>query len=148
MSSQPVLDEFIQLYQTLNAEVLSRANSLDLLARVYDEKIEFIDPFHRIQGIKTLHQYFVDLYENVTHIDFVFAEPVCQDAAVFIPWEMTYQHPKLKSSQPISVAGGTHLIISNDRIIHHQDYMDAGAMLYEHVPVLGWAISKLKERMQ
>ena len=35
----------------------------------------------------------------------------------------------------------------DDKIIVHQDFFDGGAMLYEHLPVMGWAIRKLKERM-
>jgi len=35
----------------------------------------------------------------------------------------------------------------DNRVIRHHDLFDAGAMLYEHLPVMGWAIHKVKERL-
>ncbi len=34
-----------------------------------------------------------------------------------------------------------------DKVYRHRDYFDAGAMLYEHLPVLGRVVSWLKRRV-
>ena len=34
-----------------------------------------------------------------------------------------------------------------DRVHFHQDYFDAGALLYEHLPLMGGAIRWLKGRL-
>ena len=63
-------------------------------------------------------------------------------------WTMTYRHPKLhKGKQDIRVEGVSLLQWKDGKIIRHQDIFDAGTMLYEHIPVLGWMIKKLKERL-
>jgi hypothetical protein len=42
---------------------------------------------------------------------------------------------------------GVTLIRFTDRIYYHEDFFDLGAMLYQHVPVLGSVIRYLNNRM-
>lgn len=35
----------------------------------------------------------------------------------------------------------------DSRITHHEDFYDMGAMIYQHVPVLGWAVKKINSRL-
>jgi hypothetical protein len=35
----------------------------------------------------------------------------------------------------------------NGKIYYHRDYFDMGAMLYEHLPLLGRIIQRLKHRL-
>ena len=53
---------------------------------------------------------------------------------------------KLCCGKPISVQGTSHIRFT-DKVYFHQDYFDGGALLYEHVPVLGSIIQQLKKRM-
>ena len=39
------------------------------------------------------------------------------------------------------------LVMWHDKVYRHRDYFDAGALLYEHVPLLGRVIRWLKRRM-
>ena len=48
--------------------------------------------------------------------------------------------------QPITLQGCSCLHW-RDRVHFHQDYFDAGALLYEHLPVMGTAIRWLKGRL-
>ncbi len=61
---------------------------------------------------------------------------------------MTYSHPKLRAGEKIQVMGNSLLRFDQNRVYFHRDYVDMGAMLYEHVPLLGAAIRYLKRRMQ
>jgi hypothetical protein len=49
--------------------------------------------------------------------------------------------------QPVVVPGMTYLRFA-DRISYQRDHFDAGALVYEHVPLLGWLIRLLKRRLQ
>ena len=143
---------FQELYHKLNREQVNR----DILASVYDEKIQFRDPFHQINGLESLTHYFINMYENVEHIEFEFGHSWLDSVdanthtktSAFIRWQMRYQHPRINSGKTVQVDGGSELIWHNDKIIQHQDFFDGGQMLYEHLPLMGWAIRKLKERMQ
>jgi hypothetical protein len=59
---------------------------------------------------------------------------------------MDYAHPRLRGGAIITVRGMTHLLFTN-KIYYHEDSYDLGALLYEHIPVLGLATRQLKTRM-
>jgi hypothetical protein len=60
---------------------------------------------------------------------------------------MTYRHPRLKQGEPILVQGCSHLLWTDDKVFQHRDFFDAGALLYEHLPVMGRMIRWLKGRL-
>ena len=142
--NQDAVTAFQQLYQQLNRDTVSKT----LLAQVYGDAIHFQDPFHQIYGLQALTDYFVSLYENVEYIEFDFGHCWYEDNHAFIRWQMHYRHPRINGGNTVSVDGGSELIWQDNRIIQHRDFFDAGQMLYEKLPLIGWLIRKLKERMQ
>jgi hypothetical protein len=38
--------------------------------------------------------------------------------------------------------------VGNDRVVLQRDYYDAGEMIYEHLPLLGWAVRSVKRRVR
>ncbi|GIU04308.1 nuclear transport factor 2 family protein [Shewanella morhuae] len=135
----PLVDNFIELYQALNK------NNLHLLGQVYGDDIIFTDPMHQISGLELLTQYFAKLYENVQHIQFEIKEVQQSDSQASLFWQMQYRHPKLNRGQLIRVDGMSQLKF-NDKIYFHRDYFDLGQMLYEQVPCVGGVIRLLKTR--
>jgi ketosteroid isomerase-like protein len=137
-----IIDAFIDMYQKLNKDNLS------MLAQVYRDDIRFQDPMHHVEGIEALTDYFANMYQNVTHIEFDIKEVVIsadkQQAALY--WTMSYSHPKLSKGQLINVEGMSQLKFSA-KIFAHRDYFDLGQMLYEQVPFLGGLIGLLKNRV-
>lgn len=143
MANKRLVENFKQLYQELNRETLS----IQLLARVYDSDIVFEDCFHQVKGLDSLSDYFDNLYQNVSYIDFNFEDDWFNEQGAMLSWTMSYQHPKLNAGQIIKVQGASRLSFVNGLVIHHRDYFDAGALLYEHVPLLKRIIRMLKNRM-
>jgi len=137
-------ERFQALYHGLNRDTISR----NLLSTCYADNIVFCDPFHEVKGISALTDYFIGMYSNVNHIDFIFTSNWHQDERSMLRWTMNFRHPRLRNGELISIEGCSELRWEKDRIVYHRDFFDAGAMLYEHLPVFGWAIRKLKERMQ
>lgn len=148
------VQKFQDLYHSLKRDHVSQA----LLADVYADSILFRDPFHQVHGLDALTHYFINMYENVEHIEFTFGHSWLDSVdantntnpqtSAFIRWQMRYQHPRINSGKVVLVDGGSELIWHDNKIIQHQDFFDGGQMLYEHLPLMGWAIRKLKERMQ
>ncbi len=68
------------------------------------------------------------------------------DGEGYLRWTMTYRHPRLRGGAPIRVDGCSHLLWW-DKVYQHRDYFDAGALLYEHLPLMGGAIAWLKRRL-
>jgi hypothetical protein len=96
-------------------------DNLQSLGELYSDDIHFTDPLHEVQGLAQLRDYFGELYANVSELRFDFhGFDQIGDCEGYLRWVMSYRH---------------------------RDYFDAGALLYEHLPVLGRVIAWLKRRM-
>lgn len=136
------MKEFLEIYQKLNAE------NLDLLGRIYTPEIHFIDPAHEIRGLPQLEVYFKALYANITQIHFDFLPPFSNETEGYVQWQMTFSHPRLNGGESITVPGTSFVKFDIDgKVFFHRDYFDLGAMVYQHVPVLGSLVSYINERL-
>ncbi|MHC8328880.1 nuclear transport factor 2 family protein [Pseudomonas sp. LB3P93] len=122
-------------------------DNLQRLGELYTEDVRFTDPLHEVQGLGQLRNYFAELYANVSELRFDFhGFDQTGEGEGYLRWVMSYRHPRLSGGQLIRVDGCSHLRW-RDKVYCHRDYFDAGALLYEHLPVLGRAIAWLKRRM-
>ncbi|MDN7124195.1 nuclear transport factor 2 family protein [Pseudidiomarina terrestris] len=121
--------------------------NIDKLDELYHEDVTFIDPIHQVHGLDDLKSYFKGTMEGVEQCHFAFTEYAENGAHVFVNWQMRLCHPKLGGGEEIVVPGVSHLEFKDDKIIQQRDYYDLGAMIYEHVSLLGYVIHKIKERM-
>ncbi|HRC43713.1 MAG TPA: nuclear transport factor 2 family protein [Nitrospira sp.] len=137
---QPVVERFTQTYGQLSAR------SLGLLSDLYSDDIEFQDPFHRIAGLPALRQYLAALYAHVESCSFKFEEGVTQGNESVLMWSMFLKHPRLNGGAVVTVPGSTHIRF-RDKVSYHRDYFDAGAMLYEQLPLIGRVIRIIKRRV-
>lgn len=136
------LDDFFKAYQALSVE------NLDLLNDLYAVDVVFSDPAHTIAGLESLKNYFAGMYENISEIYFEFTNSMTKGNEAFVRWQMRFVHPKLKKGAPVTVPGVTWLQFNDSgKVSRHHDYFDLGAMLYEHIPVLGTVIRNLKKRL-
>ncbi len=136
------LSRFCDFYSSPNA------TNVELMAEVYDDKVRFEDPAHQVDGLTSLQAYFQNMYANLNECQF-FIESVAEhgeENTAFIKWRMEYSHPKIRSGNVISVPGVTYVEYGG-KITYHRDYFDLGAMLYEHIPGVGYILKKIKQRM-
>ena len=139
-SPSPLL-AFKQYYQTFDKR------SFDELDEIYGEDIIFTDPIHVIHGRKALKAYFGKMCGKLTECHFDFVDEVIMGSTACFKWQMHYRHPSIKNNQPLKLIGASHISFS-DKIDSHEDFYDMGAMLYEHLPVMGGAIRMIKSRIQ
>lgn len=121
---------------------------LDLLDTLYHPDIRFTDPAHTVDGLPALKQYFASMYDNVRFVRFTFDTRMQSGDQAFVTWTMEMSHPRLAKGRPVTVNGCSHLVFASDgRVIRHRDYFDLGAMIYEHLPLLGGLITTIKKRL-
>lgn len=137
MSTPDPVAAFQALYQRLDRD------NLDLLDTVYHPDVEFEDPLHRIHGLAELREYFRRLYANVESIGFVFHDRFASADAAMMTWTMELRHRRLGE---VSLPGASHIRYGR-LITAHRDYFDAGAMLYERLPVLGPLVRAVRRRV-
>lgn len=134
------VENFKAIYQTFDSNTLLR------LPWVYSPDIAFRDPVHQLQGLAALKDYFEGFCKPDTQCSFVFLNQLVSSEQAFFQWQMHYRHPDLKQGAPLRLNGGS-LIKFNSQIYYHEDFYDMGAMIYQHIPLLGWAVKKINARL-
>ncbi len=134
------LQNFIDVYSELGK------NNLTSLESVYHPNVTFIDPLHQVEGFPSLLESFQRSYQNIHECDFVIDNVFEAEQQAAVYWTMTFTHKNLNGSNPVTVIGHSHLRAFQQKVVFHQDYLDVGAMLYEHVPVVGLLIKSIKNR--
>lgn len=142
MRQAPDLEAFCAFFNKLDKSCTEK------LYKVYTRDVDFIDPLHRIRGREALQAYFLALYDNVTSCRFTFHETLLRHDTAFVTWTMHLVHPRLDGGREVEVEGCSHLCFAEDgRVARHRDYFDAGALLYERLPLLGGAIRLVKRQL-
>lgn len=131
-----------ELFNAMNRE------TTHLVVDLYEADVRFVDPFHRIDGREALREYYAKMYAGVRAIRFDFSDETLGADDLVLYWTMTYRHARLRGGREISLEGCSRLVYGGTgRIALHRDYFDAGALLYEHVPLLGPAVRFLRGRV-
>lgn len=135
-----LVEAFTHFYAEFTAEKLPD------LHEIYDARIVFEDPIHKVQGLPELRTYFGATMSGLNFCRFEFDKLSQVDDQLFTQWTMHYSHPKLKKGAHLQLPGMSILTLG-EKITSHRDYYDMGAMLYEHVPLLRMVIKGLKHRL-
>ena len=130
-----------EAYQALGSENIADVESL------YTTDIYFEDPSHAIQGKPSLMRYFANQFKNLDKCSFKFHSTIANETDIFMTWTMFVNHSKLRGGETIRVEGTSYLRTRNGKIYYHRDYFDMGAMLYEHLPLIGRIIQRIKQRL-
>jgi hypothetical protein len=139
--NEGLVRRFLDVY-----EKLDRSN-IDSVTTLYTDDIVFIDPVQRVEGLAALQRHLRHTYENVSSVHFDYHQPTMAGSEACIRWRMFFTHPRLNGGRELIVPG-VSFIRGGDKITYHEDYYDMGALLYEHVPLLGGAVRFLKRRLQ
>jgi len=131
---------------TANYETLS-VDNLHLLKEIYHQDVIFQDPAHKLTGFSELENYFQSLYTNLKSCTFSIDKVIVQDDRAGIYWRMAFVHPRLNGGEIVSVEGHSLLRGEDNKVVEHRDYVDLGAMLYEHIPLLGKGVRFIKHRL-
>ncbi|MEQ8312794.1 MAG: nuclear transport factor 2 family protein [Gammaproteobacteria bacterium] len=140
-SAEFIADRVKEAYQSLVGSQISEVESL------YSSDVYFEDPSHAIQGKSELISYFTKMFSRVERCKFKFHSTISDGSDVFMTWTMFLNHPRLRGGETIRVEGSSYFKTRNGKIYFHRDYFDLGAMIYEHLPLLGRIIVKIKQRL-
>lgn len=127
---------------------LSKDN-LSLVDDFYHPGVKFIDPIGTIDSSEGIKKYYENMYKNVKFIKFDFSEFHEAGTNIVAVWKMTLQADKLNGGEPITVDGNSVITFDESgKATYHRDYFDMGQFIYEHIPVVGYVIKKIKNRLK
>lgn len=115
----------------------------------YHPEVEFADPVGSHKGRDQIVKYYDNLYKNVEAIKFDFSNFIESGNTVVAVWKMTLETKKLNGGEPFTVDGNSVIKFDeNGKAIYHRDYFDMGEFIYERIPVVGFLVRKIKERLK
>lgn len=134
---------FQNLFSDFNAERIR-----ELAPRVYADEVYFNDTLKEIRGIEALVPYLAESAEATESCRAEVQDVSRHDGNCYLRWIMEIRFKRLRKGELTRSIGMSHLRVDADgRILLHQDYWDSSSGLFEHVPVLGYGIRKIKARL-
>lgn len=132
------VQHFVQYFENLEEADYA------LLPKIYHENVVFTDPLHSVEGLSKLANYFATLNRNLRMGRFYFVEVDTIQDKTYLRWIFDAKLKRPKSRVRVE---GVSLLYHDDKVRQQKDYYDLGALAYEHVPVLGRLIKKMKKSM-
>ena len=126
-----------------------RADTMHLLDSFYAQDVVFEDPLGSLNGLEDLRAYYMHLYSGATTVDFDFSDEICVENKHVVFWTMSFQSKRLNAGRTISVIGNSKIVFDDESnlVMYHRDFFDMGAMIYEHLPLIGWLNRKVKQKL-
>lgn len=120
-----------------------------LLDETYAESLYFHDTLKHIGSRHALREY---LRESAAAVDscVVRIDEVTGNGRgdYYVRWAMRIRFRRFARGRDTDSIGISHLRFDADgRVIFHQDFWNAADGLFQYVPVLGWMIRKIKQRL-
>lgn len=116
--------------------------------QVYAEQAWFNDTLKTLTGAAAIEAYFLTTTTNMESMTVRFDDVAESSGDYYFRWVMDVKLKKLRKGETLRSVGVTHVRFDEQgRVVMHQDYWDAAAGLFEHVPMLGGAIRAIKKRL-
>ncbi|HMO18286.1 MAG TPA: nuclear transport factor 2 family protein [Oligoflexia bacterium] len=135
---------YLQILEKLDDQNLSR------LTELLTHNVIFSDPFNQTNGIPRFIKAISSVLEDTRDHSFQINQKAEFEFGVMITWtlKMTPKHWIFKNQQ-IQIEGSSSILTDDSGfIIAHYDYWDTASTLYEKIPILGLALSKIRKKLE
>jgi ketosteroid isomerase-like protein len=140
---QPAIDRFSSLFSALNASDVRQR-----VADVYAADAYFFDTLKELRGIEPIRDYLAESGAAVESCSVQVEDIAISGENVYVRWAMEIRFRKLRRGQLCRSLGISQLKFNNDlKILFHRDYWDSAGGLFEHIPLVGFAIRQIKSRL-
>ncbi|MEY7874480.1 hypothetical protein [Enterobacter roggenkampii] len=133
-----IIKQFVDYYSTINMQ------PPHLLDAIYHPDVIITDPLGRYYGLVKLKKALSPLVLKIKMHYLLTDEPLISDSSFAITWTLYWSHPLLTLNKVEELNGCTYAYIYNGKVISQANYYDLGELLYENIPILNFAIKKIK----
>jgi len=133
------LDAYIRFYETLTPKSVGELRSL------VAPDVRFRDPFNDVQGVDAYERVLAKMFEDLDEPRFEVRHSALEGAIGFLTWRFVYRD---KRGRERTIVGMSELHFDAEgRVALHVDHWDAAAQVYEHLPVLGIVLRRIRRRI-
>lgn len=146
-SERPTLEEagahFIHFFGELSEQGVRE--------RIHDtfaSNVHFNDTLKDVHGIDDLEPYLIESAQAVELCTVELQDVASSGGDYYLRWTMDIRFKRFKKGETTRSIGMSRLRFDESgKIVFHQDYWDAASGLFEHVPLLGGVIRRIKNRL-
>jgi len=119
-------------------------DTLDRLGDYVTDDVRFKGPFNDVSGIDNMTRVFRHMFDNVDGIRFTVEQALSDDDRCLLAWRFEGR----LSGEPWRFEGTSVLRLAADgRVSEHIDHWDSGQAFYERLPVIGWLLRRIRNRL-
>ena len=141
MTAPETIEAYVAFFENLSPESLHR---LDALCA---PDVRFNDPFNDVHGVAHFRAVLAKMFHDVAEPHFEVTDRALSKHACYLRWVFTYRvagsNAKLRRIEGVSEIH----FDATGKVTAHIDHWDAGAQIYERIPVLGALVRMVKRRM-
>jgi hypothetical protein len=137
------VDRFVDFISRLSEENI-RAKA----RKVYAVDAYLNDTLKESMGIDRIEAYFIETARAAEEITAKVEDMAESGGNYYFRWTMNVRFKKFKKGQTLRSIGMSHIRFNaHGQVVLHQDYWDSGSGLFQHLPVVGWLIRRIKARL-
>ncbi len=127
-------------------ETIDQDTPIEQYQAFFDENSCFEDPFQKVRGVAKIYHIFEDMYAKFYNPRFKVHEVISEGSVAYIKWHFLYQMDA--KSDVTSFEGVSRVEFNTDaKVKSHVDFWDAGANVYEKIPLLGTVIRVINRKI-
>lgn len=120
--------------------------NLEQITRIYTQDIEYRNPLHNVFGILAIKRYLRRMLAESSPVIFQLVDEQGGDNWASFTWLVSFHRVALMRDKVITLRGTTQIRFT-DRVFYHEDFYDPGALIYQYIPLLGWAVRVINKHM-
>ena len=138
------LERFARFFSSFAADRIER-----LLPQTYAEDVYFNDTLKSVRGRQPLAHYLAESADAVEQCTVQILDSASTPSGEhWLRWKMMIRFKKLRRGVDTWTIGASHLRFNGEGlVVYHQDYWNAANGIFQHIPLLGWMINKIKQRL-
>lgn len=127
---------------------LSEENIRAKARKVYAPDAYLNDTLKESEGIDRIEAYFIETARAAEEIAAQVEDVAESGGNYYFRWTMSVRFKKFKKGETVRSVGMSHIRFNSaGQVVLHRDYWDSGGNLFEHIPVVGWMIRRIKARL-
>jgi len=120
------------------------SGSLSDLGNYVTPEVHFVDPFNDVRGVAAMRRIFDDMFKTVSDIEFKADRMGMDSDTTLMAWTLTGE----LRGRPLMLEGMSRITFNESgRVTEHIDHWDSATQFYMRLPVIGWFLSIVRQRV-
>ena len=123
----------------------STPETISELKEYCTEDVHFRDPFNKVHSVEHFVAIMEESYETLSEVSFEVLETFWSEQAAVIKWNFYFRMKP--GAEKETITGLSEIRSDGAKVTAHLDYWDSGERIYARIPVLGFFVRQVRNRV-